>query len=231
MGDAAAARLHAFDRKRKKAVGRRVAPLRIAGREMRADVALGQRAQDGVDQRMQRHVGVGMADQRAIMRDADAAERDVIAGRRHARRCRCRCARRQERGELHRFGAREIASSLVILMLPGSPANTLTFRPAHSASAASSVKSSRPSRGRAAMGLEQSGKAKPCGVCTSRKLLRSSVLSTMPAASTVLTVSVTGSAGIAAPLCLSVRRDGARDQRRARERPRRVVDEDDIGLA
>src|ERR1035437_4091064 len=42
MGDAAAARAHALDRKRKKAVGRRVAPLRIAGWEMRADVALGQ---------------------------------------------------------------------------------------------------------------------------------------------------------------------------------------------
>ena len=63
MGDAAAARFDALDREGQKPVGRRAAPLRIAGREMRADVAVGQRAENGVDQRMQRDVGIGMADE------------------------------------------------------------------------------------------------------------------------------------------------------------------------
>ena len=61
MGDAAAARAHALDREGEEAVGRGAAPLRIARRKMHADVAFGERAEDRVDQRMQRHVGVGMA--------------------------------------------------------------------------------------------------------------------------------------------------------------------------
>ncbi len=55
--------------------------LRIGRREMRADVALAERAIERVGERVQRHVGVGMAGERAIVRDADAAEPDVIAGR------------------------------------------------------------------------------------------------------------------------------------------------------
>ena len=46
---------------------------------MRADVAVAERAEDGVDQRMQHDVGVGMSLQPAIMRNADAAEHDMIA--------------------------------------------------------------------------------------------------------------------------------------------------------
>jgi hypothetical protein len=49
MGDKAAARFHAFDRKCQKTVRRCIAPLRIAGRKMRADVAVSQRAKNGVD--------------------------------------------------------------------------------------------------------------------------------------------------------------------------------------
>ena len=51
--------------------------------------------------------------------------------------------------------ARAKSSGVVILMLPASPAKTATFMPAHSASAASSVKSSRPCSARAAMRGEQ----------------------------------------------------------------------------
>ena len=61
MGDAAAARGHALDGELQEAVGRRAAPLRIARRKMRADVAVGERAEDGVGQRMQTDIGVGMA--------------------------------------------------------------------------------------------------------------------------------------------------------------------------
>ena len=52
-----------LDRKAQKAVGRRAAPLRIAGRKMRADIAVGERAENGVGQRMQGHIGVGVTDQ------------------------------------------------------------------------------------------------------------------------------------------------------------------------
>ena len=53
MGDAAAARVEALDREGEEPVGGGIAPLRIAGREMHADIAIGQRAEDGVGQRMQ----------------------------------------------------------------------------------------------------------------------------------------------------------------------------------
>ena len=46
---------------------------------MRADVAVAERAENGVDQRMQHHVGVGMSVQPAVMGNADAAEHDMIA--------------------------------------------------------------------------------------------------------------------------------------------------------
>ena len=77
--DHAAARAHALAGEREEPVGRGAAPLRIARRKMLADVALGERAEDGVDQRMQRHVGIRMSGDAARMRDAHAAEHDMIA--------------------------------------------------------------------------------------------------------------------------------------------------------
>ena len=46
---------------------------------MCADIAVGERAEDGVDQRMQHDVGIRMSGQARGMRDADAAEHDMIA--------------------------------------------------------------------------------------------------------------------------------------------------------
>ena len=46
---------------------------------MPADIAHGQRAIDRIGQRMHADIGIGMADQPAIMVDADAAQPDVIA--------------------------------------------------------------------------------------------------------------------------------------------------------
>ena len=46
---------------------------------MHADVALGERAQDGVHQRMQRNVGVRMPGDAARVRNAHARQHDVIA--------------------------------------------------------------------------------------------------------------------------------------------------------
>ena len=48
---------------------------------MRADVALAERAVDRVGDRMQRHVGVGMARELLVVRDQDAAQPDAFAGR------------------------------------------------------------------------------------------------------------------------------------------------------
>ena len=58
---------------------------------------------------MQRDVGVGMADQRAIMRDADAAEGDVIAGTEGMHVDAGADAHVAKYCELHGFGAHEIA--------------------------------------------------------------------------------------------------------------------------
>ena len=51
-----------------------ILPLRLAGREVAADIALRQRAVDGVAQRMDADIRVGMAGKPPIMRHGDAAE-------------------------------------------------------------------------------------------------------------------------------------------------------------
>ncbi len=66
IGDASAARGDALDRVFQEAVGGGAFPLRIAGRKMRADIAIGQRAQDGVDQRMQADIAVGMGEKALV---------------------------------------------------------------------------------------------------------------------------------------------------------------------
>ena len=53
--------------------------LRIAGRKMRADIAVRQRAEDGVDQRVQADVAVGMREKAAAVRHANAANHHMIA--------------------------------------------------------------------------------------------------------------------------------------------------------
>ena len=54
--------------------------MRIARREMHADIAGAEGAQDRVGQRVEPDIGVGMADQRAVVRHAHAAQPDMIAG-------------------------------------------------------------------------------------------------------------------------------------------------------
>ncbi len=101
MRDASAARAHALDRECEETIGGGAAPLRIARREVHADIAVGERAEDGIDQRMQHDVGIGMPGQSARMGDAHAAERDMIARvEADARRSRSRCARRSSAASL-----------------------------------------------------------------------------------------------------------------------------------
>src|ERR1700754_4218961 len=61
MGDASAARGDAIDRVFQKLMRGGALPLRIAGRKMRADIAIGQRAEDRIDQRMQADIAIGMS--------------------------------------------------------------------------------------------------------------------------------------------------------------------------
>src|ERR1700731_3144103 len=51
---------------------------RTAGGKMRADIAVRQRAQDGIDQGMQADVAVGMGEKAAAVRHANAADHQVI---------------------------------------------------------------------------------------------------------------------------------------------------------
>ena len=62
---------------------------------MRADVAVGQRAENGVGDGVRQNVGVGMAFEPVAVRDGDAAEPDLVAGAksmdvRSPGRCGCR---------------------------------------------------------------------------------------------------------------------------------------------
>ena len=85
-------------------------------------------------------------------------------------------------------------------MFAGSPSKVATVNPAHSASAASSVKSLRPSRAARRWASRMTSKRKACGVCAIRSRARSGVASTLPLSPTCLIVSVTGIAGTAAPV-------------------------------
>ena len=114
-------------------------------------------------------------------------------------------------------------------MFAGSPSKVATVNPAHSASAASSVKSLRPSRAARRCASRITSKRNACGVCAMRSRARSGVASTSPASPTSLIVSVTGIAGTAAPVrpAASIAREITR---RRHEGPRGVVDQNDVGL-
>ena len=71
--------LHALDREGEEPVGGGAAPFLVARRKMHADVAVGERAEDRVGQRMQRDVGIGMAGKLAVVRNLHAAEPDMVA--------------------------------------------------------------------------------------------------------------------------------------------------------
>ena len=67
------------DRVGEEPVGGGAAPLRVARREMGADIAVGQGAEQRVRQGVQDHVAVRMGDDAAVMRNLDAAEPDMVA--------------------------------------------------------------------------------------------------------------------------------------------------------
>ena len=79
MRDARAGVSRQFCGVTQKRLGLSAFPLRVARREMGADIAFSQRAEDGVHQRVPSRVGVGMADQALVVRDAHSAKRDIVA--------------------------------------------------------------------------------------------------------------------------------------------------------
>ena len=112
-------------------------------------------------------------------------------------------------------------------MLAGSPSNVATVNPAHSASAASSVKSSRPSRAARRCASRMTSKRNDCGVCAMRSRARSGVASTCPAVADQFYRVGHGNrrhrrAGQARGI------DRARDHRCRDERPRGVMDQHDV---
>ena len=105
-------------------------------------------------------------------------------------------------------------------MLAGSPSKVATVNPAHSASAASSVKSLRPSRAARRWASRMTSKRNACGVCAIRSRARSGVASTLPVVADQLDGVGDGNrgdrrAGAAGGI------DRARDQRRPRRRAAR----------
>ncbi|MNV81981.1 hypothetical protein D3C71_1756860 [compost metagenome] len=54
-------------------------PAHLRGREMHADIAQCQRTEHGIAQGVQDHVAIAVREHAAAVRDADAAEHDVIA--------------------------------------------------------------------------------------------------------------------------------------------------------
>src|SRR5215211_6133742 len=79
IADAPAACGNALNGVFQKAVGGGALPLRIARREMRADITVGERAEDRIDQRMQAHIAVGMGEKTLAVQHAHAADHEVIA--------------------------------------------------------------------------------------------------------------------------------------------------------
>ena len=79
IGDAAAARAHQPRRMLDEEAGGGAPPLRIGGREMRADIAGAAGGEQRVGQGMQRDIGVGMSGQSLVVRDRDAAQRHMVA--------------------------------------------------------------------------------------------------------------------------------------------------------
>src|ERR1700726_3403008 len=77
--DPSAAGGNAIDCVFQEAVRRRALPLGVAGRKMRADIAIRERSQDSVDQRMEADIAVGMREKAAAVRHADAANHQMIA--------------------------------------------------------------------------------------------------------------------------------------------------------
>ena len=163
------------------------------------------------------------------MRDADAAERDVIAGTEGVHVDAGAGAHVAERGEHVRLGAGEIAfgGDLDVAGLAGKYAD-LHAGPFGERGVVGEILAACAAARRCAS--SKASKAKPCGVCTRRNVVRSSVLADQASG-------IDGLDGVGDGQRRDRRagffggRDRARNQAGAGEGPRRVVDQNDVGLA
>ena len=121
----AASRANAFGRVGEEDRGIRAAPARVGGREMRADVALAERAVDRVGERVQRDVGVRMALELLVVRDEHAPEPDAVAGREGVNVEALADADLGRLRAISRASASRKSCMVVTFRLPGSPSNTI----------------------------------------------------------------------------------------------------------
>ena len=125
------------------------------------------------------------------------------------------------------------SSAVVIFRFRASPGTSRTEKPACSAAIASSVASTPASRAWASA-ASSTRRANACGVWASQSRSRGSVRATTGAPSASrrsaisFTVSLTGTAAVAAPVVLAAC-DRPLEERLGRKRPRRVVHHDHIG--
>ncbi len=187
------------------------------------------RTEDGVGERMQHDVGVGMTGERLRMRDADAAERDVIAGTEGVHVDAGAGAHVAKRRKLHGFGAREIVrvGDLDVAGLAGKDAD-LEAGPFGERGVVGEILAA--CRGRAAMGASSAGEGEAL-----RRLhqpQRVAVERPVDPAVGIDGLDRIGDRQRRDRRAASFgRRDRARHQRGAGERPGGVVDQDDVGLA
>ena len=116
------------------------------------------------------------------------------------------------------------SSAVVSLMLEALPSTRVTGRPAHSATAASSVMSSRPAARARSCAARMSAKWKPCGVCARHRPARSSVAATRLSGPACLSVSARGTAA-SAPGEAAERLEHPVDDVGREERPGGIVDQ------
>ena len=95
-----------------------------------------------------------------------------------------------------------MSSTVVSFRFRSLPATATTESPCQAATAASSVKSSRPASAALRCAARIGGNWNPCGVCARHRPLRATVSTTRPLSSTRFSVSATGRAATA-PVCAS----------------------------
>ena len=79
IGDGITGRAHEADHVFEKLPRTRAAPLRIAGREVSADIPVPDRAKHGVGDGVERNISVGMTGQPLVMRDLHSAQPQFFA--------------------------------------------------------------------------------------------------------------------------------------------------------
>ena len=116
------------------------------------------------------------------------------------------------------------SSAVVSLRLASLPSTSVTASPAHSATAASSVRSAWPAAAAASWAARISAKRKPCGVCARHSPSRSTVAATRCSGPARFSVSASGTAATA-PGDLAKRLQHAVDDVGGHERAHGVVDQ------